>query len=182
MNLKPYEAIIIGSGATGGIAALTLAEKGVRVLVIEAGKSLSAKSAFGSEPKNTISRINGIVSGSHRRQAQHPGYWKNNPFLYANEKENPYLYPPNEPFLFNILGVSNAALSSFSKAIKFYKRAISLNPEYFEVYNNMGVAYNDWKKPEFAIKSLNEAIRINPSYAEAFNNLGKCSKAKSKSI
>ncbi|NDD44269.1 MAG: FAD-binding protein, partial [Synechococcaceae bacterium WB9_4xB_025] len=35
MELRPWEAIVVGSGATGGVAALTLAEAGLRVLVIE---------------------------------------------------------------------------------------------------------------------------------------------------
>ena len=37
MNKNSYEAIVIGSGATGGVAAQTLAKEGVKVLVIEAG-------------------------------------------------------------------------------------------------------------------------------------------------
>ena len=37
MDINPFDAIVVGSGATGGIAALTLAEQGIRVLVIEAG-------------------------------------------------------------------------------------------------------------------------------------------------
>jgi len=37
LDISPYDAIVVGSGATGGIAALTLAEQGVKVLVIEAG-------------------------------------------------------------------------------------------------------------------------------------------------
>ena len=99
MNLSPYEAIVVGSGATGGVAALTLAEKGIKVLVIEAGPNLNANQALGSEPINTINRIGGIINGTHRKQAQHPGYWKNNPKLYLNETENPYLHPPQKPFL-----------------------------------------------------------------------------------
>ena len=57
---------------------------------------------------------------------------------------------PNEPFLFNLLGVTHAETNSFEKAIAYYKKATALNPEYFEVYNNMGVAYTYWKKPDLA--------------------------------
>ena len=99
MNLKPYEAIVIGSGATGGVAALTLAKAGIRVLVIEAGPQLSVKQVFKSEPENMFARVNGIINGIYRKQVQHPGFWKNNPMLYANEKENIYSHPKDSPFI-----------------------------------------------------------------------------------
>ena len=83
---------------------------------------------------------------------------------------------PTEPFLFNLSGVVNASMQNYEKAIKSYKEALSLNNEYIEVYNNIGVAYKDWGKPETALKYLNEAIRLNPSYAEAYNNLGNAQK------
>ena len=35
-----YDAIVVGSGATGGWAAKELTEKGLRVLLLEAGKLL----------------------------------------------------------------------------------------------------------------------------------------------
>ena len=99
MELKPYEVIIIGSGATGGVAALTLAKAGIKVLVIEAGPELSIDHAFGSEPKNTFKRLFGLINGEYRKQAQHPGFWKANPLLYSNEKENIYINPKDRPFL-----------------------------------------------------------------------------------
>ena len=83
---------------------------------------------------------------------------------------------PEEPFLFNLLGITHAAKSLFAEAINCYEKAISLSPSYFEVFNNMGVAYNDWKKPKKAINALNKAIELNPGYAEAFNNLGNAQK------
>ena len=83
---------------------------------------------------------------------------------------------PTEPFLFNLSGAVNASMQNYEKAIKSYKEALSLNNEYIEVYNNIGVAYKDWGKPETALKYLNEAIRLNPSYAEAYNNLGNAQK------
>ena len=99
MIQNPFEAIVVGSGATGGIAALTLAQLGIRVLVIEAGPELSSSEAIGSEPCNTLKRLKRIISGENRVQAQHPGFWKANPSLYINENENKYTTPKQSPFI-----------------------------------------------------------------------------------
>ena len=96
---KPYEVIIIGSGATGGMAALTMARAGVRVLVIERGPELEINQANGSEPCNMIRRLVGVTTGNYQNQPQHPGFWKSNPILYANKKANPYTYPTKAPFM-----------------------------------------------------------------------------------
>ena len=94
-----WDAIVVGSGASGGVAAMTLAEGGARVLVIDAGPDLSSKVAFGDAITNGARRLAGISSGRHRRQSEHPGYWKANPTLYADERLHPYDHPPDRPFL-----------------------------------------------------------------------------------
>ena len=94
-----WDAIVVGSGASGGVAAMTLAEGGARVLVIDAGPNLSSEEALTAEPGNLMRRLAGLISGRHRRQAQHPGYWKANPRLYADERLHPYHHPPDRPFL-----------------------------------------------------------------------------------
>ncbi len=99
MIQKPYEVIIIGSGATGGMAALTMAKAGIRVLVVERGPELSLKQANGTEPCNMIRRLIGVTTGKYQNQPQHPGFWKSNPLLYADRKTNPYTYPANAPFM-----------------------------------------------------------------------------------
>ena len=99
MDINSYDAIVVGSGATGGVAALTLAEQGIKVLLIEAGPQIKRNEAKSSEPKDTLNRLSGIFSKKHTNQSQHPGYWKNNPDLYSNELKHPYSQPKNKPFL-----------------------------------------------------------------------------------
>ena len=99
MIQKPYQAIIIGSGATGGMAALTMAKAGVRALVIERGPELEVKQANGRESCNMVRRLIGITTGKYQNQPQHPGFWKSNPLLYADKKANPYTYPQKAPFM-----------------------------------------------------------------------------------
>ena len=99
MDINPYDAIVVGSGATGGVAALTLAEQGIKVLIIEAGPLIERKEASSNEPKDILNRLSGILSKKHAKQSQHPGYWKNSPNLYANELKYPYIFPKNKPFL-----------------------------------------------------------------------------------
>ena len=61
MPLKTFEAIVIGSGATGGVAAQTLAEAGIRVLVLEAGPDFSPQEALGREPLNSMRRVLSLI-------------------------------------------------------------------------------------------------------------------------
>jgi len=99
LDLNPYDAVIVGTGATGGIAALTLAEQGIKVLMIEAGPLLKRNETYSNEPLDTLKRASGFLSKKHKNQVQHPGYWKNNPDLYGNEKKYPYSYSKDKPFL-----------------------------------------------------------------------------------
>ena len=97
MEISPYDAIVVGSGATGGIAALTLAEQGIKVLVIEAGPQIKTYEASNNEPTSTFKRLSGVLTKKHANQCQHPGYWKNNPDLYSNELKHPYDFPKKSP-------------------------------------------------------------------------------------
>lgn len=56
--------------------------------------------------------------------------------------------------------------------ISAYDRAIFLNPDYVEAYNNRGNAKVEQERYEEAIADFDEAIRLNPDLAEAYNNRG----------
>lgn len=95
----PWDAVVVGSGASGGVAAHVLAAAGLRVLVLEAGPELSHRQVYTAEPGNTLRRLVNLSSGHQARQANHPGYWKQNPDLFVDERDNPYSTPAGRPFL-----------------------------------------------------------------------------------
>jgi choline dehydrogenase-like flavoprotein len=92
-----YDAIVVGSGATGGVAARTLAGQGLRVLVLEAGREVTPTD-LANGPIANAKRLANLSTGRQSIQAGHPGYWKANPDLYTNELDNPYSTPADKPF------------------------------------------------------------------------------------
>jgi choline dehydrogenase-like flavoprotein len=95
---KIYDAIVVGAGATGGVAAKTLAQQGLSVLVLDAGPQLSPEVVNASSFTQGIFRLLNLVTRKQSYQALHPGYWKANPKLFVNEQENPYSTPKDRPF------------------------------------------------------------------------------------
>ena len=63
-------------------------------------------------------------------------------------------------------------IKDFKRAIDAYTKAIRLNPDLAEAYNNRGVAKGRLNQHEAAIKDFDEAVRLKRDYAAAYNNRG----------
>ena len=60
----------------------------------------------------------------------------------------------------------------FSSALDFINKAIKINPNFAEAYNERGNTLNELKQLQLAIKSYDQAIKLNPKYADAYYNKG----------
>ena len=98
---QSVDAVVVGAGATGGVAAMVLTEAGLRVLLLEAGPELTPTQVYCGEPQASLRRLANLAGGRQRLQAQHPGWWKQNPDLYVDERRNPYSTPEEAPYLWS---------------------------------------------------------------------------------
>ncbi|MGB3205646.1 MAG: tetratricopeptide repeat protein [Crinalium sp.] len=69
-------------------------------------------------------------------------------------------------------GLDKVGKGDFTGAIALYDRAISLNPNLAEAYNNRGLARSKLQDFTGAIADYDRAISLNPNLAEAYNNQG----------
>ncbi len=116
---REYDAIVIGAGASGGIAALLLADAGLDVLVLDAGWSASfwraptrkmASAAFQLSaqalradvlplPARWAGRAVSRVLGRIRQPVQSTCFaWVDGPEQYVDDRDAPYETPPDAPF------------------------------------------------------------------------------------
>jgi tetratricopeptide (TPR) repeat protein len=59
-----------------------------------------------------------------------------------------------------------------TEAIEQYKKAIAINHQFANAYNNWGNALLDLKKPKEAIEQFKNAVDIDPNFEAAYNNWG----------
>ncbi len=100
---KVYDAIVVGSGATGGWAAKVLTERGMTVLVLEAGRQLNPEKDFREHTYPYELKYRGLVSGSTyaRRQPIQSRCYAANEYgrhLFVDDVDNPYTTPDDKPF------------------------------------------------------------------------------------
>ena len=98
-----YDAIVIGSGITGGWAAKELTEKGLTTLVLEAGRSISPEEDYVEHVPPWEMKFRGMRDRQKQlvdQPIQSTNYacdeWSSKFFI--NDKENPYTTDPDKPF------------------------------------------------------------------------------------
>src|SRR5215831_11365140 len=99
-----YDAIVVGSGATGGWAAKVLTEGGMTVLVLEAGRQLDPERDFREHTWPYDLKYRGLVSPTtlfNERQPIQSRCYAANEYghhLFVDDIDNPYTTPEGKPF------------------------------------------------------------------------------------
>lgn len=97
---QTYDAIVVGSGATGGWAAKRLSEAGLKVALLEAGRAVSAREFTEHMPSFKLKYRNHSPEVMRTRPIQRQCYacMEYNYEWFVNDLENPYSTPPDRPF------------------------------------------------------------------------------------
>jgi choline dehydrogenase-like flavoprotein len=98
-----YDAIVVGSGATGGWAAKVLSERGLRVLVLEAGRKIDPAKDYRMMTQPYELKYRGLAPGSvyaPRQPIQSKCYAGNeySAHFFVDDIDNPYTTPDDKPF------------------------------------------------------------------------------------
>ena len=72
----------------------------------------------------------------------------------------------------NNAGVAAYHNGQYEKALELFRRAIDINPDFTEGYNNLGLTYTEMQAEEKATEAFKKAIELNPDLAATYNNLG----------
>jgi len=99
MVVITYDAIVIGSGITGGWAAKELTEKGLRTLVIERGRNVVHRKDYITEHKPTWqlplhnARLSVGTKGAedYPVQARTNQFRESNKHFFVNDRKHPYV-------------------------------------------------------------------------------------------
>jgi choline dehydrogenase-like flavoprotein len=98
-----YDAIVIGSGITGGWAAKELTEKGLQTIVLEAGQTIVPERDYVEHVPTWKVKFRGMRDRQYEKvhrpvQRQIGDEW--NAKFFVDDLENPYSTPPDQPYLF----------------------------------------------------------------------------------
>jgi len=79
---------------------------------------------------------------------------------------------PRNPVYLNKLGIALHQQEALGLALKYYERAVKVDPQYADAENNVGTIWYQRKKYGKAIKAYEKAIKMRDDMAVLYSNLG----------
>jgi choline dehydrogenase-like flavoprotein len=104
MAANSYDAIVVGSGMSGGWAAKELAEQGLRTIVLEAGRNIDPAIDYIEHKPVYEFKFRGLGDRQHERtrqfiQSQAGPYEEQTKHFFVDDVDNPYSFDPARPFI-----------------------------------------------------------------------------------
>ena len=98
---EAFDAIVIGSGATGGWAAKELCENGLKTLMLDRGRMVEHRQDYPTEGRGAFALPfrNQWPPGKKAEYLLSPTARPENYQFYASDDEQPYVYDENKPFI-----------------------------------------------------------------------------------
>jgi choline dehydrogenase-like flavoprotein len=98
-----FDAIVIGSGMSGGIAAKELCERGLKVLMLERGRDIDPAKDYTDmvmpwEFKNNNMVPQDVVAQDYPVQSQSYAFTEATKHFWVKDSEHPYATPEDQPF------------------------------------------------------------------------------------
>src|SRR6202451_4827346 len=93
-------------------------------------------------------------------------------YLDALDYYRAALAKKRSPALYNKAGITELELRRDQESTKDFERAIKLDHQFADAWNNLGVAWYLQEKYGRAIKDYEKAIKLKPDVASFYNNLG----------
>ncbi len=101
VSKETFDVIVVGSGASGGWACKRLSEAGLKVALVDAGRSQSDRNFTEHKPAFVLKHRNiapEIIRKSRPRQSECYACMEYNYDWFCNDLEEPYTTPSNMPF------------------------------------------------------------------------------------
>lgn len=96
------------------------------------------------------------------------GYWENQLKLWEHAEQ----VTENNYVAYNMHGAALADRGKFDEAIAYYRKSLSLSPDYAYAHNNLGIAFSHQRKFDDAIVQFREALRAGETQPDFLRNLG----------
>ena len=146
--MPEFDAIVIGSGITGGWAAKELCEKGLKVLVLDRGKAITPEKDFTTAlmPPWKIP-LRGLpdrelYEADYPIQSQSYAFDETTRHFFNRDSANPYVYDPQQPFIWTRADVVGG------KSLLWNRQVYRFSDLDFEANLRDGHG-NDWPIPRY---------------------------------
>lgn len=121
---RRFDAVVIGSGPSGSIAVKELTERGLDVLLLEAGRELREEDFVPPKPKKPApmgmdlrARAAAMAAGQ-LYQSRRPYFSEHTSRFLVNDVEDPYSYPFGQPYLWIRGKVLGGRMHSYGRVLQ----------------------------------------------------------------